>query len=119
MVDFSEKCKKILCPKAVVIALIVIVLVVGVMHFVSPSITDISHVYVHNPGECHLDQECISGQICFRECPEFDKNGICQNQPEIGDCTSYCSTDRPCAKGTCTTKLLWQGNSGTAVNICI
>lgn len=116
---FLCRISEIFCPKNVLIVVFTIIFLLLIVHYVPASITQISHVYQHNPGECHINQECRAGQICFKECTEFDQNGICASQQEIGNCTSYCNELMPCVKGTCQEKLLWNGASGNVVKICV
>ena len=82
--------------KHTIIICAVIGALLGVLWISLPSgITQISHIATHEPGSCHIDSECKSGQICYRECLELNEAG-CISQKVDGYCTGPCESDSDC-----------------------
>jgi hypothetical protein len=106
------------CAKKVIIVILVLFAIVFAS-FSYSSITGVpSHVYVHEPGECHIDEECDVGKICFHECTAYNSDS-CTSIEEIGKCLNYCSTDSDCINATCQQKTMWSFSSSKQVQICI
>ncbi|MDD5182525.1 MAG: hypothetical protein PHC66_05170 [Candidatus Nanoarchaeia archaeon] len=112
--------KCIFCSRNILFAVIVLAFVALVM-IVKPNFTAVEHhVYVHNPGECHINDECSSGQICYVECLNFAE-GICTQKANesIGICTDYCNDDSDCTNRTCQAKTLSLQAESKQVNVCV
>ena len=84
-IDKQYTCKNIFCKKNVIIFGVVLV-VLFLFVYSYASITSISHVYEHEPGECHIDSECDVGQICVKTCLNFGPDGNCLEYEGIGKC---------------------------------
>lgn len=70
--------------------MIIVLVAVGLAAFSYANITWIPHVFIHTPGECHIDSECKFSEVCVRECLKPHPNGEgCLERAELGKCAPF------------------------------
>ena len=102
--------------KALVIPFLVILIFLGTYSLVKSLPLESDH------ATCSSSAECSTGYVCYisRMCPSTLSGAACG--PETGDlkCHKVCNSNADCASDeTCQYRLLWSGDAGTGIELCI